>query len=395
MADRKKILILGGGFGGIKAALELADNPDFDVQLISDQENFRYYPTLYHAAIGGSPLASAIPLREIFEGKNIKLIKDSVKRLNRDSKTVEGNSIKNYSYDILIVALGVVTNFFGIKGLKNYSYGIKTLEEAQKLHDHLHKQLLDDDKKEINYVVIGGGPTGVELAGVLPGYIKHITECHGAGAKNIHVDLVEAAPRLMPHMPKPYSKAVAKQLRSLGVRLYLGQAIEAASADHLTISGHDIKSHTIVWTAGVASHPFLEENDFTLGNSGKAAVNGFLQAEENIYVIGDNAETPYSGMAQTALHDATHVAKNLKRLSRGKKPRAYKPKRPVYVTPAGPNWAAVAWNGVHIYGWLGWWLRRAADFIAYHDVEPWWRATGHWLESVRNQETCPVCSAQK
>lgn len=395
MPQAKKVLILGGGFGGIKAALELEADPSFEVTLLSDQDSFRYYPTLYHAVIGGSPLASAIPLSEIFEGKQVIVIKDAAKKLDRDSKTIVAASGKSYTYDALVVALGMVTNFFGIKGLKHYAYGIKTLEEAKRLHDHLHQQLLQDDKNEIHYVVIGGGSTGVELAGVLPSYIKHVMKCHGLPAKKYHVDLVDAAPRLIPHMSKLYSKAVARRLRSLGVRLYLGQAVEAAMADHLRLNGHDIKSHTIVWTAGVTSHPFLEDNDFRLGHSDKVLVNKFLQAEENIYVIGDNAETPYSGMAQTALHDATYVANNLKQLARGKKPKAYKPKRPVYVTPVGPNWAAVQWGGVHIYGWLGWWLRRAADFIGYHDVEPWWQATEHWLEAVRSQETCPVCSAKK
>ncbi|MBI2588742.1 FAD-dependent oxidoreductase [Candidatus Saccharibacteria bacterium] len=393
--QKKQVLILGGGFGGIKTALELESNASFEVRLLSDQDSFRYYPTLYRAAVGGSPLASAIPLSEIFKGKRVNLIKDTVKQLDRDSNTVFAASGKSYNYDVLIVALGVVTNFYGIKGLKHYAYGIKTLEEAKRLHDHLHQQLMQDSKSDVHYVVIGGGPTGVELAGVLPSYIEHILKCHGLSVKNYHVDLVEAAHRPLPQMSKTYSKAVARRLRRLGVRLYLGQAVEAASADHLTLNGHDIKSHTIVWTAGVTSHPFLEDNGFRLGHSGKAAVNNFLQAQDNIYVIGDNAETPYSGMAQTALHDASYVASNLKRLTRGKKPKSYVSKKPVYVIPAGPNWAAVAWGGIHIYGWLGWWLRRAADFIAYHDVEPWWQATEHWLESVRSQETCPICSVKK
>lgn len=390
MANRK-ILILGGGFGGIKTALELANNPNFDITLISDQHSFRYYPTLYHSAVGGSPMASQIPLSEIFGSKKVSIIKDSAKELDRDSKTVYGTSGKAYHYDTLVIALGVVTNFFGIKGLKNYAYGIKTLKEASRLHDHLHKQALQADQSEINYIVIGGGPTGVELAGVLPSYINHIVNCHGKKPKKIHIDLVEAAPRLLPRMSKSYSKTVAKHLNKLGIKLYLGEAVVAATANGLMLKDHGIKSHTLIWTAGVATHPFLEENNFLLGQAGRVAVNKLLQSEENIYVIGDNADTPYCGMAQTALRDGAFVAKNIKRIHRGKKPRAYIPKNPIYVTPAGPNWAAVKWGNLYFYGRLGWWLRGAADFVAYHKIEPWWPATGHWLESIRNDESCKVC----
>lgn len=390
----KKILILGGGFGGIKTALELSDNFDFEIILMSDQDNFRYYPTLYHSVVGGGPLASEIPLSEIFAGKKVTLIKDAAKELDRTKKTVYGTSGKGYQYDILVIALGVVTNFFGIKGLKNYAFGIKTLKEASRLHDHLHKQAMQKDQTEINYIVIGGGPTGVELAGVLPSYINHIVNCHGKEPKKIHVDLVEAAPRLLPRMSKLYSKAVARHLRKLGIKLYLSEAVVAATADGLVLQDHDIKSHTLIWTAGVATHPFLEDNDFLLAGGGRVSVNKQLETEKNIYIIGDNADTPYSGMAQTALYDAAFIAKNIKRINRGKKLRSYRPKEPVYVIPAGPNWAAVKWGNLYFYGRLGWWLRKAADFMAYRSIEPWWPASEHWLESIRNEETCKVCKPQ-
>jgi len=292
-----------------------------------------------------------------------------------------------------VVALGVVTNYFGIKGLEKYSYGIKSQAEAQELRNHIHKILLDEGKPDINYIVIGGGPTGVELAGALPSYIKHVMKKHQLPEKRLHIDLVEAAPRLMPRMPKSYSKAIQQRLHQLGVKLYLGQAVQAETADGLMVSGHNIASHTVVWTAGVTNHPFFKTNNFNLTEHGKVAVSKTLQTEDDIYVIGDNADTPYSGMAQTALYDAKYLAENLKRQAAGKKLRAYKPKKPVYVTPVGPNWAAVVWSGVHIYGWLGWLLRSAADFVGYHDYEPWWTASKHWLAEYQDVDVCPVCAA--
>jgi NADH dehydrogenase FAD-containing subunit len=136
----------------------------------------------------------------------------------------------------------------------------------------------------------------------------------------------------------------------------------------------------------------LRANKFALSEHGKVLVNDLLQAEDDIYVIGDNADTPYSGMAQTALHDGLFVSSNLKKLAHGKRPLPYKPRKPIYVTPVGPQWAAVQWGGLHIYGRLGWLLREAADLIGYHDLQPWWPAYKHWMAANSSFETCPVCA---
>src|SRR5579862_3731504 len=217
-ANKKKVLVVGGGFGGIKTALELAKEETIQVSLISESSNFRYYPTLYRAATGGRLSASQISLSEIFGGKNVKIIEDSVVTLDRASQVVVGKSGKKYHYDDLILALGVVTNYFGIKGLEEFAYGIKSVEEASRLRAHLHKTLLDDGKPDVNYVIVGGGPTGVELAGALPGYLKHLIEHHGVKKNSLHIDLVEAAPSLMPRMGKSYSRAISRRLRRLGVK---------------------------------------------------------------------------------------------------------------------------------------------------------------------------------
>ncbi|KKU19927.1 MAG: NADH dehydrogenase [Candidatus Saccharibacteria bacterium GW2011_GWA2_46_10] len=392
MVNKRKILIAGGGFGGIKAALELESDENSDITLLSDHDYFRYYPALYRAATGGRSAASSIPLAEIFDGKNVKLVIDEAQKIDKDQKLVRCHSGKGFYYDTLIIALGVVTNYYGIKGLAEYSYGIKTLEEAQRLRDHLHKLIADEGKPDLNYIIIGGGPTGVELAGALPAYLRHVMASHGLAPKKFHIDLIEAMPRLLPAMPAAYSKAVTKQLRQLGIKLYLDHKVQAENTDSLTVSGHDIKSHTVVWTAGVTNHPFFKNNDFALSPQGKVMVDANLMSESNIYVIGDNAQTPYSGLAQTALYDAVFVASNLKRLADGGLPQSYKPKQPIYVTPVGPHWAAVLWGKSQIYGFVGWLLRKAADFAGYRDYEPWWRASEHWLAANQSEETCPICA---
>jgi NADH dehydrogenase len=147
----------------------------------------------------------------------------------------------------------------------------------------------------------------------------------------------------------------------------------------------------VVWTAGVTNHPFLKANDFTLSNHGKVIVNDFLQAEPDIFIIGDNADTPYSGLAQTALYDGKYVASSLKRQAEDKTLRRYKSKKPIYVIPAGPGWAAVLWGKMQITGWVGWGIREAADFLGYKDYEPWWEATQRYLAKDNTEESCPLC----
>lgn len=392
MHNKEQVLVVGGGFAGVKAALELADSPHFQVTVLSDNTDLRYYPTLYHTATGGQRANSSIPLADLFAEKQVRVVKGKAKTLDRKAKTVGTADSQQYEYDILILALGVVTNYFGIKGLDEYSYSIKTQSEALRFKKHLHKQMEDDRKPDLHYVIVGAGPTGIELAGMLPGYLKKIMEKHGVKNRVAHVDLVEAAPRLLPMMPKDTSYHVRKRLRKLGVKLYLNSMVQGETADELMVSGKPLSSHTVVWTAGVTNHPFFKENSFVITGRGKVATDIYLQAEPGVFVLGDNANTPYSGMAQTALHDGEFLAKNLKRKAKGKQLKSYTVKKPITVLPAGPKWAAVIWGNLRMYGWLGWVLREAGDFVGFHDLEPWPKAARQWYSEFTSDDDCEVCA---
>jgi NADH dehydrogenase len=388
---KHRVVIVGGGFGGIKAALELADDRRFSVTLISDHDDFRVYPALYLVSTGGSKRVASIPLSEIFAGKPVEIVIGSVAELDRANRTVTTDSNQVFGFEAVIFGIGVQTNYFHIEGLPEYSYGIKTLADAEELKAHLHKQLCDENQPDLNYVVIGGGPTGVELAGALPSYLKQMTKQHGLKRRTIHVDLIEAAPRLVPRMPKDISRAISRNLRKQGVKIYTKTAVQAQTADALMINNKPIRSHTVIWTAGVMNHPFFSTHDFQIARNSKVRVDQFLQAEPGIYVIGDNADTPYSGMAQTALYDGKFVAANLQRIASKQDPKPYSAKKPVYVLPAGPKWAAVLWGKVRVFGWLGWVLRSLADLVEYHDYLPWRLAMQRWESIDDKEETCPHC----
>lgn len=394
MAEKNKhhVLIVGGGFGGVKAALELAKHDAVTVTLVSDRADFRYYPTLYHTATGGLRAQSSIPLDKLLP-KQATFMQGMAEKLDRAKRTIKLKNEQALHYDTLILALGSVTNYFGIKGLDKYSYGVKSLEEVERFKAHLHEQLADEHQPDLNYVIVGAGPTGIELAGALPEYLHKIMRNHGIKHKAVHIDLIEAAPRLLPRSPKATSRAVRRQLRRLGVNLYLNQKVEGETADSLMINGKPLPSHTVVWTAGMANNPFFAANDFVLNERHKVVVDEHLRAEPHIYVIGDNAGTSFSGMAQTALHDAQFVSENIVRELDGRKPKPYKPRQPVSVIPAGPNWAAVDWRKFHSAGRLGWWLREAADWVGFHDLEPWWKASEQWATELGTEEECATCAS--
>jgi NADH:ubiquinone reductase (H+-translocating) len=389
---KQKIVIVGAGFGGLKAALDLSHRPEIDVVLVSENEEFRYYPSLYRTATGAGTEVSSIPLLEIIDPKAARFIKAKVTGLDRAQKHIKTADGQEIAYDYLVLALGVVTNYFKIPGLQERSYGIKSLEDAEELKKHLHRQIIDEHKPDIHYVVIGGGPTGVELAGALGEYVNYICKQHDIRKRSIHVDLVEASPRLLARSSRRISRRVAKQLRNKGVRLYLKSRVEGQTADELKVNGKSIRSHTVIWTAGVTNSPFFSKQNFQLSRSGKVRVDQYLQAEPSIFVIGDNADTPYSGMAQTAIHDGEYVARSLIDIVINERtPDPYVAKRPIYVFPAGPGWAAVQWGRFRLYGRIGWALRRAADFMGYRDYEPFFKATKRWLSDYERDDLCPVC----
>ncbi len=376
-----KVTIVGGGFGGVKTALELAKSKNNRITLISDKEDFQYFPALYGTATGKSHLQSWVSLGTIFgDVPNVDVVLDSIASVDPAKKRLKAVSGNTYDYEHLVLALGAVTTYFGIKGLDHYSYGIKSEAEIRKLKHHLYKELGEKKQLDKNYVIVGGGPTGVELASALGSYIERLRRHYRLPDRKVNISLVEASPRLLPRMHPSTSAKVKRRLEKIGVNVELDKKVESATAEGLIVSGKPLKSHTIIWTSGVANHPFYQANakHFSFTKNGKIEVNDYLRTKDGIYVIGDNAATPFSGLAQTALHDALFVSGNFKRRQKNVPLKKYKAVMPPVVVPVGENWAVFEWRKLRLSGWLASLLRRAADVIGYRDILPLGWALGAW-----------------
>ncbi|MNH50038.1 NADH dehydrogenase-like protein YjlD [compost metagenome] len=375
------ITIVGGGFGGVKAALELAKDSTNVITLISDKPDFQYYPALYGTATGHSHAQSWVPLGQIFAGKdNIRVVLDEIISIDPKKHVLMGVAGGVYAYETVIMALGAVTTYFGIEGLDTYAYGIKSAAEIKKLKHHLYSQLSEEGEIDKHYVIVGAGPTGVELAAALGSYLERLCRHYGVSHRSIKINLIEAAPRVLPKMSETTSAKVTARLKKLGVNVQTGQAVQSATADNLVVNGKPVKSHTVIWTSGVANHPFYKENEqhFSFAPNGRVVVDDYMLAATDVYVIGDNAATPFTGLAQTALHDAIFVADNFRRAKATQPPKQYKAVMPPVVVPVGENWAVFEWRKIRLSGWFASLIRRVADLMGYSDILPIGLSLGVW-----------------
>ncbi len=387
-----KVVIVGGGFAGIKAALVLSRDKKVKVTLISDRDNFLYYPALYATATGGSKRQSVIQLSKLFKNTNVTLAQDSVISIDEQRKILVCKDAQ-FHYDRVVFALGVITSYFGIAGLDKYSYSIKSTHEIDRFKKHLHNELIQTKHLDKNYIIIGAGPTGVELSASLTHYLETISRKHAIKHAKIHISLIEAAPRILPRMSERSSELVTTRLKQLGVTVKTNHKVESEDDDSIIINGKDIPSQTVVWTSGVSNHPFFKEHAdvFTMAPNGKVIVDEQLKISKDIYVIGDNAATPYSGLAQTAIYDGIFVAKSITAEAHHEILPRYSARKQPVVVPVGRNWAILEYGSIRITGWLAFLIRRCADMIGYLDFMPFPAALRLFLAESQHEEDCEIC----
>ncbi len=387
MGTRKRIVVVGGGFAGVKLALELANDKNFDVTLITSRSRFEYHGAMYRSATGKSPLEVVVPMSEIFKNAlNVRVELDTIAELRPQTKEVEGESGRVYPYDDLVMAVGYVVNYFNIPGMAIYAETLYSISEAIKLRHRLVGAFREAGKRTVSVSVIGAGPTGVEVSSDINNFARVVSGMHGIQNLNVSVRLIEASDRVLGTLSAKSSRIAQKRLEELGVEVLLKTKVTKCTEKTIHTDTETLKSDITIWTAGNKANPLFGyyPDLFTLDARQRVLVGEYFNANSpNIYVIGDAASTPYSGMAQTAIHNAIALAENFKRVAKNQKQMPYKPKKPEYVVPIGGEWALLETDEGVKHGSEGWKARRDADLWVLNNFLVYTLANKHWQSGNR------------
>jgi NADH:ubiquinone reductase (H+-translocating) len=326
----KKIVIIGGGFGGICAAKEFGDF-NADITLIDKTNYHLFQPLLYQVATAAlSPADIATPIRAVLNKyKNITVVMDEVTSVDRSNRKVITKD-SEYDFDYLIIATGSRHTYFGKDEWEKYAPGLKTLNDALNVREKILRALetaeITDDKdlqkKYLTYVVVGGGPTGVEMAGAIAEIVKIslMKDFRNFKAEDTKVYLIEALPRLLSTYPEDLSEKAKKALESLGVEVLLNTRVTDVDNNGVKIGERFIETTNIIWAAGNSVSPLLKTLDTELDKEGRAFVNPDLsiKGDPNIFVIGDAVAAKdkngdlLPGIAPVAMQQGRYAARIIK-----------------------------------------------------------------------------------
>jgi NADH dehydrogenase len=373
-SNQPRVVIVGGGFGGLQLAKRLKNKP-FQVVLVDRHNYHAFQPLLYQVATAGlEPDSIAYPIRKVFEGQsNFFFRMAEVEAIETESNTLK-TSQGDLRYDYLVLATGSKTNFFGNTGIETHGMGMKSVPEALDLRSlflqNFERALLTDDVNEreslMNFVIVGGGPTGTELAGAIAELKNHILphDYPDLDIRRMQIHLIEAAPKLLAAMSDSAGKKSYDYLTSLGVQVWLETLVE--DYDGLTIktnTGKTLQSRFLIWAAGVqgAGIPGLPDAVKARGN--RIAVNEFSQVNgfENVFAIGDiasmqTAQFPngHPMVAQPAIQQGQLLAKNLQRLIKKQALKPFKYADRGSLATIGRNKAVADLPGIHLGGIFAW-----------------------------------------
>lgn len=330
---KQRVIIVGAGFGGLACARKLRKSSAYDVTLIDKNPYQLFSPLLYQVATASLPEDDiAFPVRTAY--REVKFVRAAVTGVDTATKTVSLSTGRTISYDDLVLAVGSEGATFGIPGVAEHTLQMKSIADAREIRRSLLRnyELVEDEVlpiESLNVVIVGGGPTGVELAGAVRELQGEIRREFEAIAPQASVTLLEAGPRLLPSFHPRSSEHTAKTLTKMGVNVRVNAAVVGATATSLLLKeGDEIVAGTRVWAAGVVAPPqwkFLGETD--RGN--RLKVQPTLQLRENVWVIGDAASVlgpagrPLPMIAPVAIQQGKYVARQLVRRARNESPEAF------------------------------------------------------------------------
>jgi len=378
----KKIIVAGAGFVGISCVLRLAKLlPQAEIVLINNKLYFEYYPALYRVVTGSSPLQACITLSDIFgHFSNVRIVEDTILRIDPAHKTVIGTEA-TYQGDYVVIGVGSENTYFNIEGVAEFSFSFKSIHLAINLKDRIDELFcksknVSPEEKLLNlrFVIVGGGPSGVELAGELVGYTKKLAKKYDIDRSFVTIDLFEASPRILAAMSPDVSRRAAERLRNLGVNVFTNRILVRNESWTVILKDMQIGARTVIWAAGVKNNKLFEQClCFEYDGKSRVVVDEFLQAKgyQDFFVGGDNARTEYSGLAQTAIYDGKYIAQTIRNKIQEQALKKYVPHSVSFDIPIGPGWAILVLNKyIKIYGFFAWWMRHGIDLRFYLSILP-------------------------
>jgi NADH:ubiquinone reductase (H+-translocating) len=374
---KARVVIVGGGFGGLSAAKALK-NENLQVTLVDKRNYHLFQPLLYQVASAAlSPADIAYPLRGLLGHlPNVEILLGDVKEINKTQKWIKTDS-NQIDYDYLILACGSTYTYFGNPQWEKFAPSLKTITQATEIRRKVflafeQAEREPDPGKRVPYltfVVVGGGPTGVELAGSL-GEITRYTitkDFEHISPDQTRIILVEMGKKILPSMTDALSREAVRELQELGVEVRVNTKVEDINERGITVNGEFIACATVLWGAGVGASPLNKTLDVELDKQGRIVVSRTLNIPSfpEIFVIGDQARyewgpdrTPLPGLAPVAMQEGRFVADFIKRkLSGSSLPEFFKYTDKGQMATIGRSRAVALYKGLEMHGiiaWLGW-----------------------------------------
>lgn len=373
---KPRIIIIGGGFGGLEVASGLSGSRTQTV-LFDKYNHHCFQPLLYQVATSGLESSSIVfPFRKRFNSDDFFFRLGEVTQIKPEENYIE-TSVGGVHYDYLVIANGATTNFYGMKDVQKHALPMKSIIDSIKLRNiiirNFETALLSDDPEFANslmdFVIVGGGPTGVELAGALAELKLHVFphDYKELEISNMDIHLIEATPRLLNGMSDQASRKALEYVEKMSVKVHLNSAVKSYDGYEIVLNGGDkLISRTMIWAAGVTGQPVAGINASTLGRGGRVKVDEFnrVQGYDNIFAIGDAAvmegdpgfPSGHPQMAPPAMQQGRLVAKNIIRLI-GKKPlQPFRYKDKGSMATIGRNRAVVDMKGFRTQGTFAWFI---------------------------------------
>lgn len=379
MSDsRHHVVIVGGGFAGLWAARALAKAP-VRITLIDRRNHHLFQPLLYQVATAGlSAPDIAAPLRHILRRQaNVEVRLAEVTRIDPTLRRLWFSDAESLDYDYLLLASGATHAYFGHDEWAANAPGLKTLDDALYLRRHLlvafeRAEAESDPAKRaawLNFAIVGGGPTGVELAGTLAEIARHTlkNEFRNIDPTEARVRLIEAGPRVLASFPEDLSERARRQLQKLGVEVSTGVAVTAINRAGYQLGDDFIPARTVVWAAGVAASPLARSLDVPLDRAGRVIVQPDLSVpgHPEIFVGGDLASVqsdgrPVPGVAPAAKQMGRHIAAMIRARLAGRPATPFRYKDYGNLATIGRMAAVVHFGRLKLSGLLAWWFWLAA-----------------------------------